>query len=502
MMNTVLGIDLGTQSLKALIYDYEGKKVVACEQQSIALTSDSKGTKEQETQWWIEALTDCLNLIPLELKQSIQAISVSGQQHGFVALDAQDRCIRPVKLWCDTSSILESETLNKALGGESEWIKKVGNPVLPGYTISKILWLKNHEPEKYARLAHILLPHDYLNFYLCGTKTMEFGDASGTGLLDIETRTWSKPALKALDKTKDISQFLPKLHNANEFIGKIKDSVAKDLGIPKNIPIATGGGDNMMAAIGTGNVDEGKMTMSLGTSATLYTCSNKPIIDKEGGDIAAFCSSTNQWLPLICSLNCANAKSLIENIIFRENNDPKEFEEALANSKPGSEGVLTLPFFNGERSPYLPTAKGSILGLDEENFTPNNLLRSAIEGAMYTLKLGEEKFSNQGINVEQIRLTGGGANSPHWRQCIADIFNKDVWIFTNNQGAAFGAALQALWVLKNEKLNKKSTIQEICMQHVDKDIHLSNTPNKENVSIYQMQFEKFKKGISFIKDFY
>jgi xylulokinase len=232
------------------------------------------GHKEQNPADWIaatrETIREALEVAGIDRTQ-VCGIGVSGQQHGFVALDAEDRVIRPAKLWCDTSTSAECDELMAALGGLEKTIELVGNAIPAGFTASKILWMKRQEPELYARLATVLLPHDYLNLYLTGRKCMECGDASGTALLDVRSRAWSQQAIAAIDP--ELRGKLPELIGADQPAGRLRPELAAEFGLPLDLMVSSGGGDNMMGAIGTGNVREGVVTVSLGTSGTIYACS-------------------------------------------------------------------------------------------------------------------------------------------------------------------------------------------------------------------------------------
>ncbi|MDG2411030.1 MAG: xylulokinase [Halioglobus sp.] len=437
-----LGIDIGTQSVKTLLYDLDRATVHATSSEPLPLRSDRDGTREQEASWWIVALEACVARLPGAGRRAVRAVAVSGQQHGLVPLGSEDEVLAPVKLWCDTTTDQQCDEITRAFGGRKHCITSVGNAILPGYTASKIRWLKQHRPAAYDALATVLLPHDYINLWLTGERVMEYGDASGTGLLDIRKREWHSKMLQAVDADRSLADVMPPLVGAESPIGRLRKSVAEQLGLPGNVPVSSGGGDNMMTAIGTGTVVAGRMTASLGTSATLFASAQQAVIDT-AGDIAAFCSSTGDWLPLLCTMNCTVATELTRRTL---NMSLEEMEAAVAAAPVGAGGVVTVPFFNGERTPDLPRGKGCVLGLDDSNYSSGNLLRSAMESSIYGLRYGLDAFSRNHCSVDSLRLTGGGSSSAVWRQMVADILNLPVTVQTCNEGAALGAALQAAWV--------------------------------------------------------
>lgn len=476
-----LGIDLGTQSLKILVYDPVHRSVVASHAADLDLTSAADGTREQMAHWWVIALHQALSRVPAEVKAKIVAIAVSGQQHGLVALDATDAVLAPVKLWCDTTAAAECDEVALRFGGAARLREDVGNALLSGYTAPKIRWLKKHKPQRYAQLHTVLLPHDYLNFYLTGERVMEYGDASGTGLLDIRRREWHAGVLDALDADRDLGQCLPPLVDSNTCIGQVRDEVAQQLGLPTGIPVAAGGGDNMMAAVGTGNVAAGRLTVSLGTSGTLFTYSDTPVVDPEG-EIAAFCSSTGGWLPLLCTMNCTVATELTRQVFSLS----LEKADSLIDRSPvGAGGVVTVPYFNGERTPDLPLGKAIIAGLDATNYSQENLLRSAMEGACFALRGGLSSFTRLGCDVTQVCLTGGGAGSAIWRQMVADVFDRPVIVLRNDHGAAMGAALQAMW------MHTGDSVQSIVTEHVQYDDRRSVVPQPETVATYDACYQTY-----------
>ena len=492
-----LGIDVGTQGVKALIYDADSRRVVDVASKPLALISKPDGTREQLAQWWLEALAQCLADLHKPHRSGVLAIGVSGQQHGFVPVDAEGEVLAPVKLWCDTATVAECEQITANFGGPQRCISEVGNAILPGYTAPKIRWMKNHRPEEYARLATILLPHDYINFYLTGERAMECGDASGTGMLDVRRRQWHLELLYAVDEGRDLSAALPPLLESDATMGQLRADVALKLGLPPGIPVSTGGGDNMMAAIGTGNVGAGRITVSLGTSGTLFASTKEPIIDRQG-DLAAFCSSTGGWLPLLCTMNCTVSTELTRQL-FQV--DIQEFEQRVGNAPPGSNGVMTLPFFNGERSPSLPNGKACILGLDDSNYSQGNLLRSAMESATYGLRAGLDTLRQHGCVIDTIRLTGGGARSEAWRQMVADIFNLPVTVQSVDEGAAMGAALQALWLYQRQA-GGVDDLQGLLDAHLTLDPARACTPREDNVIAYGQHYREYLRHVEAVTPLY
>jgi xylulokinase len=492
-----LGIDLGTQSVKVLLYDAELRQVVDVRSAPLNLISDADGTREQLAAWWLEALGHCLTQLARTDRDRILAIGVSGQQHGLVPLGESDQVLAPVKLWCDTVTNTECAEITQNFGGRERCISQLGNPILPGYTASKILWLKKHRPAEYARLTTILLPHDYINLHLTGERVMEYGDASGTGMLNIRQRIWDPEMLRAIDADRDLQDVLPPLVTSRPAMGRLRASVAQEWGLPTGIPVASGGGDNMMAAIGTGNVSPGRLTLSLGTSGTMFSYSDEPVIDPEG-QLAAFCSSTGGWLPLLCTMNCTVSTELSRRLFDMKLD---ALEQQVGAVPAGSNGVMTVPFFSGERCPDLPGGKGCLFGLDESNYTRGNLLRSSMESAIYGLRNGLDSFHRNGCSTETIRLTGGGAGSSIWRQMVADIFNLPVSVQRVDEGAAFGAALQALWMCEGDRDSDRS-IEDLVDTHLIVDEKRGCIPHDETVSIYRENFHHYQRHVRSVTEFY
>lgn len=488
-MSLFIGLDVGTQSVKLVAYDPVTRRIVATHGQALELIAGNDGSREQQAQWWIDAIRSCFAKLDPALRARVAAIGVSGQQHGFVPLDSAGNVLAPAKLWCDTSTSGECDEIMSAAGGARRCVELAGNPILAGYTASKLPWTRKHRPEVYAKLATILLPHDYVNFWLTGERWMEYGDASGTGWLDVRTRTWSRAMLAATDANTDLGALLPPLVEADSsaFVSR---AIAEDLGLPRDVRVAAGGGDNMMAAIGTGNVAPGVLTMSLGTSGTLFACADRPVVDEDAG-WAAFCSSTGGWLPLICTMNTTVAT---ENVAKLFGFSTRDGDTVMGGTTPGADGLTMLPFFNGERTPDLPNARASLHGMDMGNLTRGNVYRAAMEGATYALRNGFDALQRAGMRFDSIRLTGGGSQSAAWRQMVADVFDLPVQVPEQAEGAAFGAALQALWA-HGRATGAAVAIADIARDHVRVDEAASARPQVDAVPAYRDAYGRFLRHL-------
>jgi xylulokinase len=482
MRTLLIGIDSGTQSTKVLVGDAHNGKVLSSASQAYDLIPRlPPGAKEQHPHTWRDATAKAIKQALKDAKASaseVKAIGVSGQQHGFVPLGKTGEVIRPAKLWCDTSTTAECDEIMAGLGGLKATLRAMGNAVLPGFTASKILWLKKREPKNFARLATVLLPHDYLNFWLTGQKVMEYGDASGTALLDVKTRRWSDRVLRAIDS--DLAGKLPPLISSDQPAGRLQPSTAKALGLTTDVLVSAGGGDNMMGAIGTGNTRPGVITASFGTSGTIYACSEKPVIDPQG-EIAAFCDSTNRWLPLLCTMNVTVATEMVRRDFQM---DHEQFDAAVAKAPPGADGLLLLPYLEGERTPNVPDGTGVFFGVTTKTFTAPHYARAAMEGVTLGMNYGLRRLAELGVKPKQIRATGGGANSKVWRQIMADVFNAEVVTLRVGEGAAYGAALQALWCWRREQ-GERVSIADITDQFVQVNRAQTAEPRKQNALRYQ-----------------
>ncbi len=435
MEGLYLGLDIGTQGTKALVIDVGSSRIVArANAPHEAPLAPTQGAAEQDPADWMEALRTTVAQVGESVDlQGVRGIGISGQQHGFVPLDQDGAVIRPAKLWCDTSTSAEAEELSRA------W----GRAVPAGFTASKILWLRRHEPEHFARLATVLLPHDYVDYRLTGALWMEAGDASGTGFFDPVERDFVPSQLDTIDA--NLAQRLPALIQAGSIGGVVSAQAAAKFALPSGCPVSSGGGDNMMSAIGSGATRPGVCVVSLGTSATVFTQSASPIVDP-AGEIAAFCDSTGAWLPLLCVMNATGVTEEVRTAFGAT--DPESLEEltrAAAAVPAGCEGLTFLPFLQGERVPSLPEATGSLLGLRPGLLRPGHLFRAALEGVSLNLAQGVDRMRSLGISVSAVRLVGGAAKNELWRQILADTLGAPVELLEATESAALGAALHAAW---------------------------------------------------------
>lgn len=480
--NVFVGVDSGTQSTKVVLVDGEDGRILgsaAAPHEMIA--GLPPGHLEQHPQDWFAALEAALNEA-LESsavnRADVRAVGVSGQQHGLVALDAAGQVIRPAKLWCDTSTARQCDEILGAVGGLSRYIELTGNSLPPGFTASKIAWLKEREPDHYNRLATVLLPHDYLNYRLTGQRRMECGDASGTALLDVRRRTWSAGAIAAIDE--NLGEKLPPLMPNDEPCGTLRKDLAEKWSLSPQVIVSSGGGDNMMSAIGTGNVAEGVVTVSLGTSGTIFAYSASPIIDPNG-EVAAFCDSTGGWLPLVCTMNVTVATELIKSLFGMETD---ELEQSVSRVPAGSDGLLLIPYFEGERTPNVPSGTGVWFGANRKTHTKSHFARAAMEGATLGLNYGLRRLSELGVQGREIRLTGGGSNSRAWRQIATDVFHLPAVCLRQSESAALGAAMQARWCWQNQR-SPGVTIQQIAEAWVKLDEDTRVCPDDARADVYR-----------------
>ncbi|GED22795.1 xylulokinase [Halomonas halmophila] len=485
-----IGVDCGTQSTKVVVVDVEAGRLLGEASRAHRLDEGENGRREQQPGDWIAAFREAFKAAVTQARvdpQQVRAIGVSGQQHGMVALDEAGEPVYPAKLWCDTETAAENADLVARLGGEAGCLEKLGLVLQTGYTASKVAWLRAHHPERYRRIATLLLPHDYLNFWLTGERVAEAGDASGTGYFDTHRRCWRHDVLAEVAPELDAEQVLPRLIEAEQPAGVVRPALARELGLRDDVLVASGGGDNMLGAIGTGNIAPGLVTLSLGTSGTVCAYSERPVV-AEDAMVANFCASSGGWLPLICTMNVTSATNRVRELFGL---DVAGFNERVAHAPIGAEGVTTLPFFNGERVPALPQATGSFLGLNSVNTTSANLCRAVVESATFGMRYGLERLGPLAEGASQIRLIGGGARSPVWRQMVADITGTPVVCPQITDAAALGGALQAAWCDRRAT----TSLASLCERLVHLDPGASAEPQPASVEAYHRVYARYRDAL-------
>lgn len=489
-----LGIDCGTQGTKAVLLDPETGSIVARGHASHPIISESNGRREQKTEWWVSALREALHGLFAQTTRSpkdVLAIAVSGQQHGLVMLDESGKVLRNVKLWNDTETTSENEQLYSLAGGDARIRSLIGTTIPVGFTASKLAWVRQHEPETYKQMRHVLLPHDYINYWLTGEYVTDAGDASGTGYFDVVSRSWSRPMIDVIDPTGTLERSLPKLASPLEPIGTVRPEVAAEFGFSPNTLVACGSGDNMMGAIGTGTVAAGRATLGLGTSGVLNLYTDK-MAESVDPSIYVFCGVDRGWLPTIATMNATSTTTVLQQLFEVGIED---VENLIASASPGAGGVRLFPYFSGERIPALPRARGVMKGLSADNLTRANLMRAGAESVAFGLKWGYELLAQSFERPQQFRLTGGGANSAAWRQILADVFDMEVIRVKCDEGGAFAAALLALTVEQRSR-GIPATLYDVCERYVELDHTKAAQPRPDIAALYRELFATFTDTIA------
>jgi xylulokinase len=449
-MPYLLGIDIGTSGTKAVLVE-EGGRVAASSYVEYPLSQPRPGWAEQNPEQWWQAVVAAVQEIWVKTGldgREVAGVGLSGQMHGAVVLGANYQVLRPAILWCDQRTGAECTWMYEEIGEEKlyQW---TGNPALPGFTAPKLVWLKKHEPEIYNQIRHVLLPKDYIRFRLTGELATEVSDASGTLLLDVTHRRWSEDMLEALDIPQE---WLPRVYESPEVTGQITPEAAAATGLPAGTPVVGGGGDQAVGAVGTGMVAEGLLSAALGTSGVVFAMTAKPSI-QPGSTLHSFCHAVpGKWHLMGVMLAAGASLQWFRNQLGGEEvrvaaatgTDPYELLTALAvDAGPGAEGLLFLPYLLGERTPHPdPAARGGFIGLTMRH-RKGHLVRAVLEGVAFGLRDSLELLQQAGVKVEEIRVSGGGARSPLWRQILASVFKHPVTTVNSTDGPAFGAALLA-----------------------------------------------------------
>mmetsp|Transcript_15708 Transcript_15708/g.41397 ORF Transcript_15708/g.41397 Transcript_15708/m.41397 type:complete len:592 (-) Transcript_15708:105-1880(-) len=489
-----IGLDVGTQGVKALCYNAETKEIVGRGAASFGLLpTNIKGRAEQHPSSWIkgcaEATQKAIEGLDPAARAQIRGVGVSGQQHGMVVLDSSKQVLRPAKLWCDVEAADEAAELSRAHG----------RTIVPSFTGAKLLWLKRHEPEVFARVRHVMLPHDYVNFWLTGRIVAEAGDASGTTYYDMYNKKWDPAAMALIDEK--LHLWVPELIGSNDIVGTLTSEASSALGLPQDAIVSSGSGDNAMSALGVGCVDPGQMMLSLGTSGTLFAVTEVPLLDPSGA-VCPFADATGKGLPLMCTLNCTMPPQEIASSFGMTHPQLTELAQQPENAQPGCGGVSFLPYLVGERTPNWPRATGALLGLTPGVLSrPGLLYRAALEGASFSLLAGLHRMLQLGrehgtpdhalLSPSELRLVGGGARNPLWQRIIADSFQLPIRLPVELETAALGGALQAAachqgfdvaeYIRQNPtKLSEKivrpdPSVQELYEAAFERHVSLGNT---------------------------
>lgn len=443
-MPTLLGLDIGTSGAKALLCD-QGGRVLATALVEYPLSTPHPLWSEQDpADWWRaarQAIAAVFAAAGLD-GATLAGIGLTGQMHGAVFLDAHDAVIRPALLWNDQRTAAECAEITARVGA-ARLIAIAGNPALTGFQAPKILWLRNHEPDHYARLARVLLPKDYIRLQLTGVAATDASDAAGTLLLDLRARDWSDEILRALDIPR---AWLPPVAEGSAVTGTLLPAIAADLGLPAGVPVVAGGGDNAAAAVGTGIVRPGVISSSIGTSGVLFAHAATIALDPQGR-LHTFCHAVpGQYHLMAVTLAAGGSFGWLRNLLREHGPATLDYGHLTAGAAEvpiGSEGLIFLPYLSGERTPHLdPLARGAFVGLTTRH-TAAHLARAVMEGVVFSLRDGWEIMQALGLPLAEVRATGGGGRSALWRQMQADIYDTDVATLVAEEGPAYGAALLA-----------------------------------------------------------
>jgi xylulokinase len=483
-----LGIDIGTSGSRALVIDKTGKIVASANAVHQDFASPQIGWAEQNPDDWWRACKEVIAEVLQTVKaEEIGGISFSGQMHGSVFLDESDKVIRPALLWCDQRTEKQCQEITEKIGKE-RLIELVCNPAVTGFTFPKLLWLRENEPRNWVKVKTVLLPKDYIRLKLSSDKASDVADSSGTLLFDVQNRRWSKEMLSAFEIEEKI---LPKVYESTEVTGNVSESAAIETGLKAGTLIVAGAGDNAAGAIGMGIVKPGTVSATIGTSGVIFAVSDSPRLDLKGR-IHTLCHAIpERWHNTGVTLAAGLSFKW-----FRENfGDGKSYDGLVDQAKKvpsGSDGLIWLPYLMGERTPHLdPNARAAFLGITASH-TKAHFTRAVLEGVAFSLRDSLEIFKETGVEISSVRLGGGGAKSPLWRQIQADVYQKPVEIIEADEGAAFGAAL-----LAGVGAGAWKTVDEACEATI-RVIEIIE-PNKDSADLLNKNYRVYQKLYSALK---
>lgn len=434
-----LGLDIGTGGTRAVLVNSDGKLVASTSCDHAPFRSPQPGWAEQDPEdWWRAAQQAIRDVIAVSGEAQIDAIGLTGQMHGAVMLDAKGEVLRPSLIWCDQRTDAECEWLHGAIG-RKRLIELTANPALPNFTLTKLLWVRKHELETFARIAHVLCPKDYVRYRLTGTYAMDVQEASGTLLLDVAHRRWSTEVAKAAGIPE---AWLPQLFESPQICAKISDAAAALTGLTAGTPVAAGAGDQGAGAVGMGILEPGSVSATIGTSGVVFAATAAPTRDPLGR-LHTFCHAVpGRWHVMGVTQAAGLSLSWLRDTIA-PGVDYETLNAAAAKVPAGSDGLLWTPYLLGERTPHLDSrARAAFVGLTAGH-TQGHLTRAVLEGVAYSLKETFALFAELGIPVKGVRLGGGGARGALWPRIQADVYGYKSEILVAEEGAAFGAALLA-----------------------------------------------------------
>lgn len=494
-MAYLLGIDIGTSGTKTVLFDTKGN-TIASALGEYPMDQPQIGWAEQDPQDWWRATADTIREVIQKTgikPEEIKGIGLSGQMHGLVLLDKEYKVLRPSIIWCDQRTEKECEQITELVGAK-RLIEITANPALTGFTASKVMWVKNHEPEIYEKAVKILLPKDYIRFMLTGEFATEVSDASGMQFIDIRARDWSDEVLTKLGIDKGM---LPKVYESQEVSGTVSRQVADLTGLMAGTPVVGGGGDQAAGAVGNGIVKPGIVSSTIGTSGVVFAYTDEVSIDPRGR-VHTFCHAVpNTWHVMGVTQGAGLSLRWMRDNFGTAEKELGEFsgidpyylmEQQAAAAKPGCEGLVYLPYLMGERTPHLdPYAKGVFFGLSARH-TKSEMIRAVMEGVGYSLTDCMEIIKEMGIDVQEVRVSGGGGKSKLWRQIQADMFHTDAVTINSSEGPAFGVALLAgvgAGIYSSVPEACEATIQRVSVQK----------PIEENAKLYQKYYQKVYKEL-------
>lgn len=449
-MSYLIGIDLGTSGVKTVLFNENGKPV-ASSTVEYPLYQPNLGWAEQDPEEWWKGTCESINNVMLKSgvdKREIKGIGLSGQMHGAVLLDKEDKVLRNAIIWCDQRSAAECDEITQRVG-KKRLIEITANPALTGFTASKVMWVKNNEPHIFEKIAKILLPKDYIRFRLTGEYATEVSDASGMQMMNIAERKWSSEVLEKLEISESM---LGKMHESQEITGKVTKAAAAVTGLNEGTIVVGGAGDQAAGAVGNGIVKPGIVSSVIGTSGVVFAYTDKLTIDPLGR-VHTFCHAVpNTWHIMGVtqgaglSLKWFRDTFCMEELMTAElsNIDVYKLIDAEAETiKPCSDGLVYLPYLMGERTPHLdPNAKGVFFGLTAKHSKPH-FIRSIMEGVTFSLRDCLEIIKGMGVEISEVRASGGGGKSGVWRQMQADIFGTNINRIASDEGPALGVAILA-----------------------------------------------------------